>query len=75
MLERWHRHCRQRTGMHLLATAGYVALGWAALSVVVAVGWSRFMAHVHRKEQHVALDRERRSWRAQRERVRLTRAS
>jgi hypothetical protein len=59
----------------LLTKAGEVLLGWAALSVVVAVGWSCFKAHVRLKEQHIALDLQRRAWRVQRERVRLNPAN
>ena len=61
--------------MDLFAKAGDVALGWTALSLAAAVGWSRFMTQVRRREQHLARDRELRAWRARRKRVRLARAS
>jgi hypothetical protein len=61
--------------MDHLTKIGEVLLGWAALSVFVAVGWSCFKAHVRVKQQQVALDLQRRAWRVQRERVRLNRAS
>jgi hypothetical protein len=35
-----------------LETLGRVLIGWCALAVVVAAGWSRFMAPLRRWEQH-----------------------
>jgi cyanate permease len=52
-----------------------VLLGWTALSLLAAVGWSRFMTQVRHKEHRLAADRARRVWRARRERDRLARAS
>ena len=41
----------------------------------VAVGWSRFVSQLRRKEHALALDRQGRAWRAERRRVKPTRAA
>jgi hypothetical protein len=71
----WHAGCRDTSGMELLAKAGEVLLGWTALSLLAAVGWSRFMTQLRHKERRLAADRARHVWRARRERDRLARAS
>ena len=37
--------------MEVLEVAGRILAGWVLCSMITAVGWSRFMGHVRRKEQ------------------------
>jgi hypothetical protein len=57
--------------MDLVEKAGFVVLGWTALSLVVAVGWSRFMCQLRRKEHMLAADRQRRARKARRAQVKV----
>jgi hypothetical protein len=36
--------------MEVLEVAGRILVGWVLCSMITAVGWSRFMGHVRRKE-------------------------
>jgi len=46
--------------------AGYVGLSWIAVSLAAAIGWSRFIGQVRRKERRLLADlRRRRAGRAQ----------
>jgi hypothetical protein len=50
-------------------------LAWAALSLVVATGWSRFMCSVRRKEQQMRVVSQRQARRIQPKQVRHIRVA